>query len=306
MACSGGGPASSAIDLEALPAYSLRATGDLRLPEPMTMATYVPNHVAAWAGHILLLSESGAVWRTSSEGETPKSIAPGPYVDIYGLSRPNKAGLFLALGEGGKLSAFIEADDEGNFKSLPVSYGGPEITAFCEGPGFASSWLIGANEAIYAFSVDVKDEAIAEITIEGGSAPNSKAMGCHAPAHERYYYQKASGKYVGKNDMAHWDGASDVSPIAELGQMGYDPQTGTPLLFKDGALHMLEIEDGLSIKGIEAANFISATSYAMGSVFNPGIILIGDKTENRMVMMSMGYARRALEESAKTEANGAE
>ena len=102
----------SGSDLSSLPVVEIRATGDIDMPEPMTRVAFVPNYVAGWASHILLLSDTGNIWQTTTEGAPPRIISEGEYTDVVGLSREGQAGAFLTLSDGGKLSAFIESDDE--------------------------------------------------------------------------------------------------------------------------------------------------------------------------------------------------
>ena len=57
----------------------------------------------------------------------------------------------------------------------------------------------------------------------------------------------------------------------------------------------MDVTNGLSIGGIKTAGFVTATSANMGSVYNEGVILVADKTEGRLVLISLAYALKELE-----------
>jgi len=110
---------------------SLRATSDIRTPAPIAKATFVPNSVASWLGHIILLDSRGSLHRATTDSAETEIAALGKYADVLGLSREKKAGVFLALTPQGQIKAFIESDDEGNFSPLAVSQPGTAYERFC-------------------------------------------------------------------------------------------------------------------------------------------------------------------------------
>lgn len=311
LACSGPAADKAIVDVDALSAVSLRATGDIALPEPMKAAAFVPNHVAAWAGHILLLSETGDIWRTTSEGDVPVLVAKGPYKDMYGLSRPQKAGVFLALPEqsgseqggpekGSDVTAFIESDDQGNYKPLAVSQSGSPISHFCTGSSEGVHWVIGEDGALHLMTAAVEDDMIAEITYGETYTPKSPPTDCHVADAGTLLIKTENGQWFsygasGEEAPASlWNGGVDVTSAGSAGQLGMDAKSGAPLFAADGTLSKLIIEDGLSIKGAGNVRFMASSGYNMGSVFDEGIIIAGDAGADRLVLISTGYVQRAL------------
>ena len=104
-----------------LPIVEMVATHAFDTKTQITALTFIPNNVAPWLGRIIMLDENQHLFSTDIEGRTPLAVNSKTYTDIAGLFRKNAAGVFLAIGENGKLEAFIQSDDAGNFKSLPIS-----------------------------------------------------------------------------------------------------------------------------------------------------------------------------------------
>ena len=112
-------------------ALTVRATSDFMAPAPIIDGTVVPNSVASWLGHLILLDENGRLHRATTDSRETEIVALGKYRDVAGLARVKQAGVFLALDQGGTVKGFVENDDEGNFGPLAVSYGDLDIERFC-------------------------------------------------------------------------------------------------------------------------------------------------------------------------------
>ncbi len=56
------------------------------------------------------------------------------------------------------------------------------------------------------------------------------------------------------------------------------------------AAYHLTIADGLSIRGVASADFVSATSAPFGgAAFSEGVIVLSDTSTPRLVFISLGY-----------------
>jgi len=89
--------------------------------KPLKPGSAKTRDVASWLGTLAMITDSGQLLITNIEGKKAKPQSGGPYKDVIGANRKGQPALFFALTESGELRAFIEADDNGNFKALPIS-----------------------------------------------------------------------------------------------------------------------------------------------------------------------------------------
>jgi len=247
--------------------FSLRATSDIQTPAPIKAATFVPNSVASWLGHIILLDNTGTLHRATTGSAETDVVALGKYTDVIGLAREKKSGVFLALTPQGQIKAFVQSDDEGNYSPLAVSQGDVNIERFCHSaqPSEGSIW----GETITGKAVNLTTEIFedASLTLTQAETEIDKSNPCEAKE-----VLKLSPNYTLKPD-------SDSSRLT---------------LSAEGEDISVEITNGLSIGGINQAGFVTVTSTNMGSVFNEGVLLVADEDEGRLVLISRGYALKEL------------
>lgn len=294
-ACSNNGGTPD-VDMEALPVVEIRATSDIEMPEPMTQTAFVPNYIAGWASHIVLLSETGNIWRTTTEGAPPRIISEGEYTDILGLSREGAAGAFLSLSQDGKLSAFIESDDDGNFQSIAVSYGGTDLKRFCAGPTDKAIWALGGDGSAYPLSASINGGMIAEISA-GVRLKTKSAKSCYTGKNGLLLLQLDNGEWTAQNTEIKLEAMpadSSVMVLSDTHNIGVDAKTGHIFSANNNALSRIDIVNGLSIRGLEKAAFAAVTPYPMGSVFSDGLIVVGDPEEPRIVIISAAFAKQKL------------
>jgi len=164
--------AQSSPDIPTHYDITLRATSDIMAPAPIIGGTVVPNSVASWLGHLILLDEDGRLHRATTDSSQTETVALGKYKDVAGLARVKNAGIFFALDQRGNIKGFIEADDEGNFAPLAMSYGDLEIERFChvESPEAESikaitsggEWIILEADIFENTSVTLSQEATSD------------------------------------------------------------------------------------------------------------------------------------------------
>lgn len=303
-ACSGETPPPTTA-LSDLPEFTIRATGDIETPLTMTDAAFVPNSVATWLSQIIMISDEGDIWRTNSDGEPPLLISKGDYKDIRGLTREDGPGVFLAVQPDGRASAFVERDDIGNFKPMAVSQGAFGISTFCNGSGDPVAF-IDTEGHIQTLSRNIIDD----VTLELGAAklPPVPAVpvSCsynsagdifvtsqsknklHTFTLENEAWKSFEGDITSRN--LTWLTVEDLELI-----LGLSPESSTMAWLAGHNGLQVNIDDGLSIRGLEDIQFVAGTDAPMGSVYNDGLILMGDANDNRVVLLSLDYVRRALE-----------
>ncbi len=248
-ACSAGEKATDKAEYASLPIIEVRATDENSMPIAMEQATFIPNNVASWLGHIILRGKDGSIWRTTTEGRTPRKVSDGPYSDIIGLNRQNASGVFLAIKQNGKLAAFIEADDDGNFKPMIMS--GKLGASFCTVTD-SIIWTQDGDATKTAYSYETSDNAL---------------------------------------NLSQ----SDIETVApELCDSDKAVIAGRQIILSSNQEKALKITNGLSVNGTDAPDFVALTDAAMGSVFNNGLLVVGDTKDDRIILISLEYILREI------------
>ena len=242
----------------------VRATSELNAPAPIVKATFVPNSVATWLGHIIMIDTDGNLHRATTDSQV-NLIDKGDYSSVIGLARIKQPGVFLAITKAGSLKAYIESDDDGNFKALPVSINdGTRLTEFCQStlPHEDVIWAINNNDMVTSYKIDVTDNASVAIASLDDTA---KTKAC-APL-----------TYDGEESLTIADDAPHLTA-----QVNAETKS-------------VSITNGLSIAGISNPAYVGATSVNMGSVFRDGVILTTEKDSGRIVLIARDYFVEALQ-----------
>lgn len=260
---------------EDLPVIDLVATHDFEIDIPVARLTFVPNSAAPWLGRVMLLSEDGKIYSTDIEGRDPKPVGRGKYIDIFGLARENAQGVFLAINKNNGIEAFIESDNDGNFS--PMIYVGETISATMFCPDIASEK-----------QATIEKQAVIVVT------PEDKKIDLGFEISDSKVAQSIRNRIADTYGEAVCRGSASY-----------------PFLMKDGNILMLDpvnqgdgylvnINDGLSIRGLNAANFIATTKASFGGVFSGGVVAMGDANDQRLVFISFDYIERKLEVAEET------
>ena len=252
---------ASAIDI------TLRATSDIETPSPIKAASFVPNSVASWLGHIILLDDRGALHRATTDSARTEVVALGKYADVMGLAREKKSGVFLAITRQGQIKAFVQSDDEGNYTPIAVTQSNHSFKRFCPStdPMHRRIWADTANGP-GVFSIDIFEDT--SVTINEAELHSGDTNLCEA---NNALTLTQDYTLEPDNESAHLTLSNDEKDLS------------------------VEITNGLSIGGIETAGFVTVTNANMGSVFNEGVILVADENEGRLVLISLAYALKELE-----------
>lgn len=241
----------------------VRATSELSAPAPIIQATFVPNSVASWLGHIIMIDADGNLHRATTDSQV-NLIDKGDYRSVIGLARIKQPGVFLAITKTGSLKAYIEADDDGNFKALPVSINEKtRLTQFCQSalPHQDVISAMNSDGIVTSYKIDVTENASVAIAATDG---NVKTKACSPLT------------YDGEDRLSLSDNAPHLSAIVST-----EPKT-------------VSISNGLSIAGISNPAYVGATTVNMGSVFRNGVILATENDSGRIVLIARDYFVEAL------------
>lgn len=245
---------------------SLRATSDITTPSPVMAASFVPNSVASWLGHIILLDEKGTLHRATTNSTKTEVVALGKYTDLMGLAREKQSGVFLALTSQGQIKAFVQSDNEGNYTHMAVSQNNHEFKRFCAStePSSSRIWAETANGA-GVYSIDIFGDT--SLSLNEAEPLSDETNLCEV---------------------------NNALTLAIDYKLKVDNESPYLTLSNNQKDLSVEITNGLSIGGINTAGFVTVTNANMGSVFNEGVILVADKDNGRLVLISLAYALKEI------------
>ena len=294
---------------------SLIATHAFDVPSPVKQIAFSPNDVASWLGIVALITDDGTLMMTNIEGDAPRIMNPIEtggdlrvsgskpmrtlFTDVVGISRLKAPAVFLALDTEGKLSGFIESDDNRNFKPMPIDGDYPRLASLCDD----ASGLTERMNAITqdGFVISLKIETSDAITLSpSGEREKADPMAlCAANGADVYISSKGTLERLNgpRIKMETLTGISALPASPEL--IAVSTKAGAPLTLLD-ALTLeprgaYAITSGLSIRGLEAAQALNVTRAPFGGAsFNDGLIALSDANEARVVVVSRSYALEAI------------
>ena len=302
-------------NLSGIPILEIAATHAIATDSKVTNLAFSPNNIAASLGRIILNNDP-ELSSTDIEGRTAMKISAGNHADIYGLARENQAGVFFAINRKNKsLEAFIESDDEGNFK--PLSYSGENVSpeSFCQtdqlSPDQARILTTNNEIATLTYKIAEGDQAklspVEQTISERISFPKDSAQ-C-AFSGSLTYTLSAAGNRLDIYDSSDWSNTAlpmtvtDIAPL-NLGQSPFLLMLSKNEIYlfnvdKREVQNKILIKSGLSIGGLEKASFIkTTTSNFGGGAFNEGLVAFGQADDNRIVFVSLPYLANTVLQSA--------
>lgn len=304
QACSADNP----MNMDTAIPVTMVATHAFDTDTQITSVAFVPNNVAPWLGRLILLDDAGHLFSTDIEGRTAIALAPKKYLDIFGLSLDNAAGVFLAINNNNDLEAFLESDDKGNF--TPMAYSGQplKVSAFCMSatPSSGGTRVLTADGEIVELMISI-NQNVAEQTL-GKTHKNDKTRGaCHTntDANPKIWLQTIRRS----TPEAFNPLAKTTNPVKTLtgtfGPTRFMSALDGKLVSEDiqnpDILYTIIVGNGLSIKGIEKVNSLTATTANYGgAAFADGLIAMIDNNEQRIVFLSREYVERKITEAALT------
>ena len=261
----------------------LRVTAEIETGVNAKHVTVIPNDVAPWLSHIILIGEDGELYQTALDSGKAKALS-AKAVDAVGLMREKAAGVVLTLSEAGTVSALIETDDAGNLGAITVSANLPTLANFCAADQ-------APRDTVHAMSTDGDILSIA-VLVQESQIILSEA--------NRIEGQKGAADCIVRNDIAQFQ--NGASGAAQLGVLNFSGAQSTISAAATGELTwrgdtdaaLITITPGLSTPGLSKASAIHITSDSLGGAFRDGALIIADAQEPRLVMISAGFAQNTI------------
>ena len=277
----------------------LRITSEVPSALKAQRISVIPNDVAPWLSHILLLSD-GNLYRTTANGGKAQAVNGGRLKDIAGLMRKGEAGTVLTLTTDGKLTAMIEKDDEGRLARMNVSSKAESYDGFCQNAEAPTDTVTAfTGRTLITLNIGYEGDDLMTVTETGRSNMSKAITSCflsgetvYAVANDQLF---AGGKEAGNIPK----GVSALSGIAG--------KTAPTLLYVQGNTTLLSsreanpktqrkviIQDGLRVIGSSEASNVFVTSNSLGSTFSEGAVIVQDATSERLIMVTLPMARKEL------------
>jgi hypothetical protein len=304
---------SSNVDLDSVPVTEIVATHAFETESKITDLVFVPNDVAPWLGRLVSIDLAGNIYTTDIEGRSPDKTGSNKYRALIGLNRSQAAGVFLTINTSGKLEAFIESNDDGQFSAMRTSGPAIDIDTFCatDQPSENSARLVTKTGDILKLQYKISPGI--EGQLPGGEFERlnenigGKPAEFCASSGERIFLIEAAGnqselKIYNDGD---WTSVRFPSPISSIAPFMLSDSPKLALLTSgqifilnsetSAVEHRLVVNSGLSIRGLEFADIVSTTqSNFGGGAFNEGMIAFSQSDENRIVFISLDYLSSVL------------
>ncbi|WP_371397730.1 hypothetical protein [Fretibacter rubidus] len=254
----------------------LRVTAEVNTNVNAAHITVIPNDVAPWLSHIILIDQDGDLYQTALDSGVAKPLNMKA-VDAVGLMREQAAGVVLTLSEAGTISALIESDDEGNLSPLPVSSSVGGLSRFCETAHAPSGTVFAQAEGgdVVEMGVLVQESQIILSEIERSKGQADAA--CYVNGDTVSFQQSSDGRFA----------------VLDFGDRTILSAADKGAVWSGGGA--VTITSGLSTPGIDTARAVHATSDSLGGAFRDGAIIMADADAPRLVMISAGFARSVLD-----------
>ena len=243
----------------------ISSTSEILTNAPISEVTFVPNNIATWLGHLIMIDKTGSIIRASTSDRTAKLITEDSYIDVIGTALNNQSGVFFAINNQGVIVSFIEITNAGDFAPLKNKNAPKDFIKFCKNPRSTNSIIaIKNNGQSYQINYNINEKTKSIITTE--TKIKSSPVSCLA---------KIKVNLLDEYNLTLNEGL---------------------LLLNDNQRNLitLTISDGLSIKGTINPAGIYLVDHNMGSVFNEGLIAVSIKEENRIILLSLNYVKNEV------------
>lgn len=281
LAC-GGGDNTAPTGPDA-PSASLTVTAEINTGVNTARITVIPNDVAPWLSHIILIDTEGALYQTALDSGKAKPLN-AKAVDVIGLMRMEAPGVMLTLSEAGTISAFIESNDEGDLAPLPVSAPPLSLERFCQSATAPSDTVHAVTQDGTVVSLAVLVEGTDQIRLSetnrasftgGGQCVMTGDTPTSITADQQIAVLSTDNDDIVLSPQAP---ADDIA----IAQVNSDDRT------------TVSISAGLSTPGLSSARAAYVSDDSLGGVFRDGAVIFADAEAPRLVLISKPFAAQTL------------
>ena len=273
---------------ENLPSVDVRATTHLFPKETIIAATVAPKTgMRTFSSQILLLSESGKVYSTTTAFPRLELIHEGPFDELSGFYLLDGRSGFLAK-SGDNIEAFLDGDPAG-FKKVEFETS-KSVLDFCQASlALPGQTVMKSDEGnmVYFLSQNAGDEDERLYMEDNGSAGKNNACGQGSE-----FLLPAFTVASASMDEKTADQIREQITSGEIVSTEITSQ-GLVLSLEDKGLSV-NVVDGLSIDGISTPEWVFTTSQPLGNTFNNGVTLIRGDGNNRIVMIANDYLGKTV------------
>lgn len=283
----------------------IRVTEAIETPHPMIDATFIPNRapMSAWLGSLVLLDNERNIWRTNTNGAPLTKLADGPFDNISGYADDTHSYIFTL--KDGKLGALQSKDSGETVEPVSVFTATKDIISICDGGTQSKVWVLTKDKKLFPLLVKRDRNELTLLPAKPVIAPR-KSANCALDSNDNIVVQASSlatqtyidGKWIDNPHPAY------LSPHVSLSQdkplfVGIPKATNEVAMFSDDDGRSVTFTGGITVDGIDSVSFIDGTRLPMGSVYDKGLLIVGDSNTNRLLLVALPYAEKTYSESLR-------
>ena len=266
---------------------SVNMTYDRPMPHDATAITAVPNNVAPWVSSLFILDEEGQLLRGGLETGDFKPIASN-IQEIKPLARKNASGIIMAR-TADSIAAYIEINEEGDYKDIPFVKTPQNISGFCETKDLYEQRIYGHDtREIFALEVisptaNGRVEAVkieSTPTVKGNCMLSVEGNNVELIPSPKHAIQTA---LLNQNMLIFTTNESKERPRLFMQQ--------------DNVVTAIDITGGLTTIAPTQIDSFSIIHNNLGGVLRNGAVLITDNASERVIYLSLDLLNRRLAEA---------
>ena len=293
-ACNGAG--SDKIDAELNSAESVQAdsvikvnmTYDRTIDYNVKKIAVVPNNVAPWTGSLFITTESNILYRGDID-RGPFAHVSDDISEIAPLARKNMAGIILGKTNEGNIKAFVEINDDSEYRPLPLNKTPKAVEALCNvnRPDMNRIYAKLERDIIALDLVSPQENSyIGSAIIEDVKLTNEH---CNLAIDTKDITPIAAPKMA--VNMAVLSDSKIVFTTEESKR--------SPRLFvKDAdSITAIDITGGITSAAPSQIDAIYVIPNSLGGVLRNGALIMADNASQRLIYISLDFLEKRLDQA---------
>ena len=268
-------------------ALSINMTYDREVGFPVKAIAIVPNNVAPWVSSLFLIDDDNKLHRGAIDAGAFDNVAK----DIAGiapLARNNDAGIALAHTHTGEVKAFLEINDDSDYRAMPLSETPHDIDAFCavDHPSAARVYAKSGPNIL---------------TLELTSPQENSYIGA-APINGLKARGKTCSVITDAEDLISLDAPKTALGTAVLDSntllfITKDSQSAPRLFIKRGEdVTAINITGGITMAAPKQIDALYVMPNSMGGVLRNGALVLADNETQRLIYISLDFFKQRVDE----------
>jgi len=247
----------------------------------------VPNNVAPWLGSLFIIDDNNTLWRGPIDGGDFDKVARN-ISGMAPLARKNAAGILMAHTPGGEIKAFLEINDDSDYRPMPLSKAPDKIDAFCglDRPNLNHVYARSGQDIIALKMISRQNNRFLE-------AAKASQLSATSPLCNLTTHKETITPHIAPEaaiDAAILDDDSILFITKE--------SQSAPRLFvqRAGKITAIDITGGITTQGPKRIDAIYVIPNSLGAVLRNGALIMSDNETQRLIYVSLDYLMRQLDD----------